>query len=317
MIVDASFFYMISGFILSAYAVTSNDSIQTLGTFLSSNQKTKWYKLWFAASAVLVVTLGYSWFVNDGDISYGRLTSIPHPEIFQWYHAAAPILLLILTRFGIPVSTTFFVLSFFSDSVVLQKMLVKTVAGYALGAIIAYVLWVILIRFINEHQPVTDRIHIRRWKVAQWVLTGWLWSVWLSHDMANIAVFLPRQMSFLHLLFVIVVTVSCLGIIFYRRGGEIQKIILSKSGARYVRSAALINLVYGSVLLILKEYSHFPISTTWAFVGLLCGRELAVYKLHNKGKPLKSVFPVLTRDFFKITIGLSMSIGLALWLANY
>ncbi len=314
---DASFVFMIGGFILSAYAVTSNDSIQTLGTFLSSNRNIKWYKLWLAASSVLVLTLGYSWVVNDGDISYGRLTSIPQPEIFQWYHAAAPILLLILTRFGIPVSTTFFVLSFFSDAPVLQKMLVKTIAGYALGALIAYVVWIILIRFINEHQPVTDISHIRRWKIAQWALTGWLWSVWLSHDMANIAVFLPRQMSFNQLLFVLVVTVGCLAIIFYRRGGEIQKIILSKSGARYVRSATLINLVYGAVLLILKEYSHFPVSTTWVFVGLLCGREVAVYKLHNRGKPLKSVFPVLTRDFFKISIGLSLSIGLALWLANY
>ena len=314
---DASFVFMIGGFILSAYAVTSNDSIQTLGTFLSSNRNIKWYKLWLAASSVLVLTLGYSWVVNDGDISYGRLTSIPQPEIFQWYHAAAPILLLILTRFGIPVSTTFFVLSFFSDAPVLQKMLVKTIAGYALGALIAYVVWIILIRFINEHQPVTDISHIRRWKIAQWALTGWLWSVWLSHDMANIAVFLPRQMSFNELLFVLVVTVACLAIIFYRRGGEIQKIILSKSGARYVRSATLINLVYGAVLLILKEYSHFPVSTTWVFVGLLCGREVAVYKLHNRGKPLKSVFPVLTRDFFKISIGLSLSIGLALWLANY
>lgn len=316
-IVDSSFVFMIVGFVLSAYSVTSNDSIQTLGTFLSSNQNTKWYKLWLAASAVLVLTLVYSWIVNDGDISYGRLTSIPRPEVFEWYHAAAPILLLILTRFGIPVSTTFFVLSFFSDALVLQKMLVKTIAGYALGVIIAYGVWVILIRFINEHQPVTDKTHIKRWKIAQWVLTGWLWSVWLSHDMANIAVYLPRQMSFLQLLFVLLVTVSCLGIIFYQRGGEIQKIILSKSGARYVRSATLINLVYGSVLLILKEYSHFPISTTWAFVGMLCGRELAVYKLHNKGKQLKAVFPVLTRDFFKITVGLSMSIGLAMWVANY
>ena len=314
---DASFVFMLTGFLLSAYAVTSNDSVQTLGTFLSSNYNVKWYKLWFAASTVLVITLVYSWYVNDGDISYGRLTSIPRPEVFAWYHAAAPILLLVLTRFGVPVSTTFFVLSFFSEAFVLQKMLVKTIAGYALGAVIAYVVWIILARFINEHEHVTIKSHIRRWRIAQWGLTGWLWSVWLAHDMANIAVYLPRQMSVLHLIFTLSVTLSCLGIIFYRRGGEIQKIILSKSGARYVRSATLINLVYGSVLLILKEYSHFPISTTWTFVGLLCGRELAVYKFHNRGKPLRSVFPVLTRDFFKISIGLSLSIGLALLVANY
>ncbi len=314
---DASFVFMLSGFLLSAYAVTSNDSIQTLGTFLSSNYNMKWYKQWLAASAVLVVTLVYGWVVNDGDISYGRLTSIPHPEVFQWYHALAPVMLLILTRFGVPVSTTFFVLSFFSDALVLQKMLVKTIAGYALGAVIAYAVWAVLVRFINEHQPVTDKTHIRRWRIAQWILTGWLWSVWLAHDMANIAVYLPRQMSFQHLVLALTVSVSSLALIFYRRGGEIQKIILSKSGARYVRSATLINLVYGSVLLILKEWSNAPISTTWAFVGILCGRELAVFQLHNQGKPLRSVFPVLTKDFFKISIGLSVSIGLALWLANY
>ncbi|MCZ6472950.1 MAG: hypothetical protein O6934_05880 [SAR324 cluster bacterium] len=316
MTIDASLMFMYTGFFLSAFAVTSNDSIQTLGTFLSSNYTMKWYKLWAAASAVLVATLVYSWLVYGGDVSYGRLTSIPRPEVFQWYHAAAPIMLLILTRFGIPVSTTFFVLSFFTEAPVLQKMLVKTVAGYALGAVVAYVVWSILVRFINEHEPVTIQSHIRRWRIAQWALTGWLWSIWLAHDMANIAVYLPRQMSFQHLLFALAVTVSSLGIIFYRRGGEIQKIILSKSGARYIRSATLINLVYGSVLLALKEYSHFPISTTWTFVGLLCGRELAVFQLHNKGKPLRSVFPVLTKDFFKITIGLSLSIALAFMLVN-
>ena len=28
-----------------------------------------------------------------------------------------------------------------------------------------------------------------------WVTSGWLWWVWLSHDVANIAVYLPRQLS--------------------------------------------------------------------------------------------------------------------------
>ncbi len=313
---DLSFLYMVTGFVLAAYAVTSNDSIQTLGTFLSSNYKVKWYVLWFAAGTVLVVTLVFSWVINGGDISYGRLTSIPEPEVFQWYHALAPVVLLVLTRYGIPVSTTFLVLSFFSNSLVIQKMLVKTVAGYGLGAIMAYVVWIVLIRFINEHKPVTDPTHARYWRLAQWVVTGYLWSVWLAHDMANIAVFLPRKMSLGHLIFTLVVSLVCLAVIFYRRGGEIQKVILSKSGTRYVRSATLINLVYASVLLIMKEYSHIPISTTWTFVGFLCGRELAVYKNHNRGKPLKSVFPVLTNDFFKITVGLAVSVGLAVLLAN-
>jgi len=31
------------GFLFAVYAVTANDSIQTLGTYISSNQDVKWY----------------------------------------------------------------------------------------------------------------------------------------------------------------------------------------------------------------------------------------------------------------------------------
>ena len=55
---------------------------------------------------VLLYTLWYGWYVNGGDISYGRLNKIPFQEI-QWYHAMAA-LLLILTRIGVPVSTSSF-----------------------------------------------------------------------------------------------------------------------------------------------------------------------------------------------------------------
>ena len=70
------------------------------------------------------------WFTNGGDISYGRLNKIPFQEI-QWYHAMAPGLLLLLTRIGVPVSTSFLVLSAFASTFVLEKMLVKSMMGYA------------------------------------------------------------------------------------------------------------------------------------------------------------------------------------------
>ena len=61
------------GFLLAAYSVVANDSVQTLGTFISSNsQKFKWYYLWMAASLVLLFTLWYGWSLNVGDISYGN-----------------------------------------------------------------------------------------------------------------------------------------------------------------------------------------------------------------------------------------------------
>jgi hypothetical protein len=79
------------GFLLAAYSVVANDSVQTLGTFLASNSRHRWYVLWLGASVVLVATLVAGWMLNGGDISYGRLDSIPLPDAFGWPHAAAPL----------------------------------------------------------------------------------------------------------------------------------------------------------------------------------------------------------------------------------
>ena len=86
------------------------------GTFIASNQRFKWYWLATAGSAVLAFTLIYGWTINDGDITFGRLNKIPYQTI-QWYHACAPLILVLLTRGGIPVSTTFLVLSAFASTV--------------------------------------------------------------------------------------------------------------------------------------------------------------------------------------------------------
>ena len=113
---------MVLGFLFAAYSVVANDSVQTLGTWMASNQnKFKWYYLWAAATVVLWFTMWWGWSTNGGDISYGRLNKIPFQEI-QWYHATAPLILLLLTRIGIPVSTSFLVLSAFASTFVLEKM---------------------------------------------------------------------------------------------------------------------------------------------------------------------------------------------------
>ncbi|HCK33252.1 MAG TPA: hypothetical protein DHW10_06895, partial [Rhodospirillaceae bacterium] len=69
---DVSVIYAFIGFMLAAYAVIGNDSVQTLGTFIASNIRVfKWYWLWLAASLVLALTLSYGWYTHDGDISFG------------------------------------------------------------------------------------------------------------------------------------------------------------------------------------------------------------------------------------------------------
>jgi len=307
---DAVTLYMAIGFLLAAYAVIANDSVQTLGTWIASNsQAVKWQWLWLGASSVLIFALGYGWYAYGGDISYGRLNRIPFEQV-EWYHAAAPAILLVLTRLGIPVSTSFLVLSVFASTFILEKMLLKSILGYGVAAIVAYSVWFVLERFLDESQPVADW-HKRQWRVAQWFTTGFLWWTWLSHDMANIAVFLPRKLPFELLLVIILVFVVGLGYMFYERGGRIQRIILEKHNTKFVRSATIIDLVYALILLFFRGYNDIPMSTTWVFVGLLCGREFAVATVMDKYK-FKSVFPLVARDFMKMMIGLGASVAIVL-----
>ena len=300
---------MYVGFLLAAYSVIANDSIQTLGTFLASNKAHfKWYTLWIAASIMMVFTIVYGWVNYDGDISYGRLTRIPFQEV-QWYHAMAPAILLLLTRKGIPVSTTFLVLSAFASFTVLEKVLMKSIVGYGVAALSAYVIWVVLERYINEKQDHPE--HVKFWRVGQWVTSGWLWFAWLQHDMANIAVFLPRQLMVGDLMMVLISSVAILGYVFYTGGGRIQEVVINKHGTRFARSSTIINLVYAFILFFFKELNDLPMSTTWVFVGLLTGRELAISSVIENYK-FKYVFPIIAKDFGKMMFGLGASVAIVL-----
>ena len=307
---DALTLWMAIGFLFAAYSVIANDSVQTLGTWIASNNdKFNWKIMWTAASAVLLYTLWYGWYMNGGDISYGRLNKIPFQEI-QWYHAMAPALLLLLTRIGVPVSTSFLVLSAFASTFVLEKMLMKSMMGYAVAAVAAYAIWIVVSRLLDEAKPVKEE-HKNRWRIAQWITTGFLWFTWLSHDMANIAVFLPREIPWDLMILISVVFVVGLGYMFKEGGGKIQNIVIEKHNTRYVRSATIIDAVYWLILFFFKEINDIPMSTTWVFVGLLCGRELAMATMTGKHK-FKTVFPMVTRDFFKMMIGLGASVGVVL-----
>lgn len=271
---DALTLWSLIGFLLAAYAVIANDSVQTLGTWIASNnERFNWKIMWAAASAVLLYTLWYGYYMY-GDISYGRLNKIPFVEV-QWYHALAPGVLLLLTRVGVPVSTSFLVLSAFASTFVLEKMLVKSLMGYVVAATAAYGIWFIVSRWLDEGKPVNEA-YKPYWRIAQWITTGGLWFTWLSHDMANIAVFLPRTLDIPLMIMISVVFVGGLAFMFREGGGKIQKIILEKHNTKYIRSATIIDLVYWLILFFFKELNDIPMSTTWVFVGMLAGREFAI-----------------------------------------
>jgi len=302
--------WMAVGFLFAAYSVIANDSVQTLGTWIASNnERVNWKVMWVAASSVLLWALWYGWYSYGGDISYGRLNKIPWQEI-QWYHALAPGLLLLLTRIGVPVSTSFLVLSAFASTFVLEKMLMKSMMGYAVAAVAAYALWLGITKLLDEDKPVKEE-HKKYWRIGQWVTTGFLWWTWLSHDMANIAVFLPREIPVDLMVVISAVFVAGLWWMFREGGGKIQNIVLEKHNTRYVRSATIIDGVYWLILYFFKELNDIPMSTTWVFVGLLCGRELAMATMTGKEK-FKVVFPLIGKDFLKMMVGLAASVGVVL-----
>jgi hypothetical protein len=312
---DIHTIYACIGFMLAAYAVIGNDSVQTLGTFIASNIRVfKWYWLWLATSLVLAVTLTWGWYINDGDISFGRLNKIEDNPV-EWYHAAAPLGLLLLTRIGIPVSTTFLVLSAFASGVLLKEMLVKSMIGYSLAAGSAYLIWIILSRFINEKFNKVKKEHRIHWRVMQWLATGFLWVSWLTHDVANIGVYLPRKVPAYLLAVSILTLCAWLAVIFWTQGGKIQKIILEKTGSRFMRSATIIDFVYALLLFFFKNLNDIPMSTTWVFVGVLCGRELAIATTANRYK-LGYVFPLIGKDFIKMMVGLLVSVSIVLAIHN-
>lgn len=310
------------GFILASYSVIGNDVIQTLGTFLSSNEKRSWWVLWLFAGSILTVTLLYSWFSNNGDVSYARLIGdiskgfsfsnpkYPLPNPLPWYFLLPPIILVIITRFGIPVSTSFLILTFFLPKG-LNGMVIKSISGYGVAFLAALLVYFIISKVLEKKfmsNPISKEEQ-KIWIPLQWLSTGFLWSQWLIQDFANIYVYLPRTLGVVELLVSLFIILAVLAVLFYIQGGAMQKIIKGKTNTQDIRSATIIDLIYGLVLLFFKEYNNLPMSTSWVFLGLLAGRELAIaYRLD--GKVTKSELKPIFLDLGKVSLGLVVSIAL-------
>lgn len=293
---DISFIIMWTGFILAGYSVVGNDSIQTLGTFLSSNENRPWWVLWIFAGSILGITLVYGWYTSGGDVSYGRLESYKFIENISWPYLLPPIVLMLLTRTGIPVSTSFLILTFFKPKGLID-MTLKSVLGYMLAFAVAILIWQVVTRLLDKRfieNPIT-KTGRRNWTILQWGSTGFLWGQWLIQDFANIYVYLPRTLGVSELFISLVILLFMLGYIFYSRGGAIQQIVKSKTNTVDIRSATIIDFLYGFVLLFFKELSNVPMSTTWVFLGLLAGREIAIrYRLGREDYTPTGIFKTLT-----------------------
>jgi hypothetical protein len=412
--------YMIVGFMLAAYAIVGNDSIQTLGTFLYSNSHRKWWVLWLFSSTVMVSVILYGWFNYNQDPSYNRLNKVydksvsleaaqeaialamesvksdppqadiedellrleaqmlrtkevfikdPHnldvekealrqelalltelrqaegvpnaqqvavqqveskvqevlarmelrrdvSQFIDWRYLIPPFVLLILTRYGFPVSTSFLVLITFQPAV-LTSMLTKSLMGYLVAMLAAIFMYFLVLRVVESKWRREGEANIHpMWTVFQWCSTAFLWSMWLVQDMANIFVYLPRMPGVGWLVFAITWMVAVQAFIYYTHGGKIQRVVTTKTNTHDVRSATFVDLIYGVVLYIFKVQSNVPMSTTWVFLGLLAGREIAFALSRTEARSIKKALKLARKDLVKAGFGLGVSVAIAFLINN-
>ena len=315
---DANVFQII-GFLLAAYSVVANDSLQTLGTYLSSNKgrTPKALQMLFicgVAAAVLLI----GWFLHPaggslGDPAWGRLEKFPQPDNFNWVYLLPPIAVLALTQWGAPVSTSFLVLSAFEPKNA-TKLVLNSLSGYVMAFLLAMVvygllMWILEKKVLRSHQEGTEVKNY--WFALQWLSTGWLWSQWLVQDMANIYVYLPRQLSFGEMALSALMLCIGLCVLVWIGGGPIQGVLRSKINTGDLRSATVIDFLFGCVLFWKANITQFPLSTTWVFLGLLAGREIAV-RIRLKLSDRQPLYKVLGSDLFKAGVGIVVSLIVAL-----
>lgn len=306
-------FWAALGFAIAAYAVVGNDALQTLGTFINSNQKLPWWALFLFAGVTLCIVFLFGYLQFGGDPSWGRLSNtqkFPIIEI-QWYHVTPALALLVLTRMGIPVSTTFMVLTTFATAGGLGSMLQKSLFAYVASFALGLAMYALLAPTIERHFLRTpERAQRPIWILLQWTTTAYLWSVWLIQDFANIFVYLPRELTVVQTIAAVIVILALLLYTFYNQGGPVQKILRSKSNVVDIRSATIIDFTYASVLAYFAYVNNTPMSTTWAFLGFIAGREISIATL-DKIRPFRATARLIGGDALKAAIGLVISVGLA------
>ena len=312
---------MIIGFLLAAFSVVSNDSLQTLGTYISSNrQRTPRCVQMFFVCGITVTVLFLGWSLNQGEPAWGRLQSFPVPESFTWVYIIPPIAVLALTAWGAPVSTSFLVLSSFVPENI-GRLLGSSISGYVMAFFLGLSVWGLgmwlLERWVFSRNQASKEIS-PIWFSAQWFSTGFLWSMWLVQDMANIFVYLPRNLDFLSMC--ACTLILCIGLctLIMIGGGPIQGVLRSKTNTSDLRSATIVDFMFGICLLYKAFLSSFPLSTTWVFLGLLAGRELALrikelqHKTEFTNHTNGGLAMVIGSDIGKASVGLIVSLLIAL-----
>jgi len=315
-------FWAALSFALAAYAVIWNDAVQTLMTYIHSNNDVPRKYLFAWVAAVLLWVIWY-WFLSAGDITYGRLDAKWYADFeIQWYITIFPLILVFLTRFRwIPVSTSLLMLSIFSTTLLFQSIVMKSALGYLVAFLASFFIWIVVEYILKtfskkkKSKVVNFVWMIVKSIIASAVIMLALWYVLIPFILSSFpALDIPVITNLQLALYSIVAFLFTLGIFYEREaddsvsrssvfwfhinGGPVGNIVTKKTSTNEIISATMIDLIYFVILLIFKEWSNIPMSTTWVFVWLLVA------------------FKESWKDFSKIMVGLGISV-MALIIVRY
>lgn len=388
-------FWAALSFALAAYAVIGNDAVQTLMTYIHSNNDVPRKYLFSGVAIVLLWVIWYG-FLSAWDITYWRLDAKWYANFeIEWYVAIFPLILVFLTRFrGIPVSTSLLMLSIFSTTLLFEKIVMKSALWYLVAFVASFVMWLI-VEYILKKSSVIKKNKVLNftgmlvksfiaagviisaiwyviiplilyifpaveipafsdfqitlysavaflfvlgvfyerqandsvsrgsvfWRCAQTFTTALLFGTWLMHDMVNIAVFLPLGFGLHIMLLISVLFILGLAYTFYINGWPVGNIVTKKTSTNEIIAATMIDLVYFVILLIFKEWSNIPMSTTWVFVWLLAWRQFAIRAVNRIDRVkwagrMNLAFKESWKDFSKIMVWLWISV-VALMVVRY
>lgn len=299
--------------VLVIFSIMSNDSIQTIGTYLATHENEKWYKLFFLIGSMFTFVIVTSWILYKGELHFGILNKIHYEEEFNISYFLAPLFLLLLNTNGIPSSSTFLILSLFSNGSNIFSMLSKTIFSYVVSFTFAcYVWYVVLKKF--KHLVFKEHNYSNLWEAIQKITTFVLICTWLMSNLANMVVFLPRTLCIHTLCLFLFIFLYILIIILRNKGGRLQEIINKKHDAKNVKVSIITNLNYSIILIFFKYVSNIPISTTFVLLGVLAAKEVMTTLLSDDigffsiKRRYKECLVIILNDLRKGFLGIGISL---------
>jgi hypothetical protein len=100
------------------------------------------------------------------------------------------------------------------------------------------------------------------------------------------------------------------------KSNKMQEILSSKKNANNLKINVLINLLFSAILFIFKIISNISIATTFVFLGILAGKEVAIAFSESDifGKTYKKTILTVLRDINKCILGVCVSLAFVIFI---